>query len=107
MSTLEINITDPAEIEVGAQGLNEILQNVRIIVTTRKGSVPLDRDFGVSWQMVDQPTPRARAELTAEIFQAVSKYEPRARVTRVEFDQTADDEMDGILTPRVQVEIKA
>ena len=57
--------------------------------------------------MVDQPTPRARAELTAEIFQAVERYEPRARVTRVEFDQTAEDEMDGILKPRIQVEIAA
>lgn len=34
----------------------EILQNVRTILATRKGSVPLDRDFGLSWQYLDAPT---------------------------------------------------
>ena len=29
--------------------VREILQNVRTILSTRKGSVPLDRDFGLTW----------------------------------------------------------
>ena len=27
----------------------EIIQNVRTILATRKGDVPLDREFGLSW----------------------------------------------------------
>ena len=33
----------------------EILQNVRTICSTVVGSVPLDRDFGMSMDMLDQP----------------------------------------------------
>ena len=36
----------------------EVLQNVRTILSTRKGSVPLDRDFGISWEYLDRPIGR-------------------------------------------------
>ena len=93
------------ELVIGAVGVAAIVQNVRIIISTPKGSVPLDRDFGVSWQAVDAPTPQAKAGLIAEIFRQVEKYEPRARVTGIEWRQSSTEEMDGRLMPCVMLEI--
>ena len=44
--------------------ITEILQNVRTIMATTKGSVPLDRDFGVSADYVDKPMAKAKATRT-------------------------------------------
>ena len=82
--------------------LKEILQNVRCILTTARYSVPLDRGFGVDGQVVDMPMDYAQARLTAEIIDAVRKYEPRVRVTRVSFGR---DGADGKLIPTVKVVI--
>ncbi len=82
--------------------LEEILQNVRTIVTTPKYSVPLDRNFGITATMLDAPMPVSRAKLMAEIIDAIQRYEPRVRVTQVTF---TGDGMDGILRPKVRVRI--
>ena len=85
----------------------EILQNVRTILTTPKYFVPLDREFGLSATMLDDPLPAAQARLTAEIFSAVQKWEPRVRVTRVSYVNDALDAMDGKLVPKVRLRIVA
>ena len=79
----------------------EILQNVRTILATRKGSVPLDRDFGLSWQYLDAPTAVAQMQ----IIDAIETYEPRAKVKSVEFKSSQTDSLDGILKPVVTVSI--
>ena len=83
----------------------EVLQNVRTIISTRRGTVPLDRDFGLSWTYIDKPLPLAKMYLKAEIINAVQVYEPRAAVTDVEFDDSQTDAMDGILNPIVKVRL--
>lgn len=84
----------------------EILQNVRTIVGTRKGTVPLDRDFGISWEHVDKPLPVVEMLMRAEIVEAVEKYEPRAKVTKVEFSGAADEFSNGQVSPIVTIAIK-
>ena len=81
--------------------VEEVLQNVRTILTTVKGSAPLDRDFGIDGSYVDAPMPVAKAKLASEIMSAVQKYEPRATITSVDFT----GEMEGILKPRIEVSI--
>ena len=49
----------------------EILQNVRTILATRVGSVPLDRGFGLTWEHVDKPYPVARSLMTAAVIEAI------------------------------------
>ena len=83
--------------------VKEILQNVRMILSTRVGTVPLDRDFGVSWDMVDQPIGVAKLMIQAQVIEAVQQYEPRAKVTRGAFDDTGA--IDGQLRPTVTVSI--
>ena len=74
----------------------EVLQNVRTILSTRKGSVPLDRDFGISWEYLDRPIDVAQMLMRSEIIDAVSKYEPRATVESVVFEGSAEDALDGL-----------
>lgn len=83
----------------------EIAQNVRMILTTPKGSVPLDRDFGLDFTVLDQPTSRAQALLSAEIITQVSRYEPRANVSKVDWEHFPDEAGDGRIIPRVSLRV--
>lgn len=88
-----------------ATAVEEILQNVRTIITTPKFSVPLDRDFGLTMTMLDDPMPAAQAKLTAEIIAAIHRWERRVRVTNVSYVEGVGDAMDGRLIPKVRVRI--
>jgi phage baseplate assembly protein W len=85
----------------------EIAQNVRMILTTPKGSVPLDRSFGLDFKVLDQPTSRAQALLSAEIITQVSKYEPRANVSKVDWEHFPDEAGDGHIIPRVSLRVES
>lgn len=88
------------QVDFGATGVNEILQNIRTIVSTPKYSVPLNREFGVLNTALDAPVSVRQARNTAEIIAAVHRWEPRARVTRVTYE---GDAKEGILRPKVRV----
>ena len=83
----------------------EILQNVRTILNTCVGTVPLARDFGITWEYLDMPLPVVRARFQAAVIDAITEQEPRATVQAVEFEENTDDAMEGILKPRVIVSI--
>ena len=83
----------------------EILQNVRTILITLVGSVPMSRIFGIDWESIDSPYPVARALMQSAVIEAIESYEPRARVESVTFDESVTDSMDGILSPRVLISI--
>ncbi|WP_051180004.1 GPW/gp25 family protein [Selenomonas ruminantium] len=82
--------------------LKEIIQNVRTILTTSRGDVPLDREFGMDTGMVDQPANRVGAILTTDIVEAVERYEPRVTVMSVSFSGNG---ADGEIIPIVKVAI--
>ncbi len=79
----------------------EVLQNVRMIISTVKYSVPMDREFGIDGTVVDRPINIAKAHLSNEIFRAVRRYEPRAVIESIEFN---GDEI-GKLTPTIKIQI--
>ena len=78
---------------------DEIMQNVKTICKTPKGSVPLDRDFGVDADFLDTPTPSAMAQIQREIIGAIRKYEPRAKVEQVKFE----NDNNGKLCVKVKI----
>ena len=82
--------------------VEEVLQNVRTLISTKKMSVPLDRALGLDFSVLDRPLPAAQAGYRVEIIEAIRKYEPRAKVLRVDFDGTA---IDGHLIPKVTVRV--
>lgn len=68
------------------------------LYATRAGSQPLDREFGLSWDMLDKPFPVAKNELAVEIIQKTKKYEPRVEIEEVAFESEPNN---GILCPTV------
>lgn len=80
----------------------EVLQNVRTIISTIKYEIPLDRGFGIDGDVIDMPMQQAQAKLTQEIFRAVRQYEPRAIIESISF---SGDE-PGRLTPKLEVSIR-
>lgn len=78
--------------------IEEVMQNIITLLSTAKFSVPMDRDLGIGAEFLDYPVNDVRAKLSGEIVNAVKKYEPRARVTHI--DYTSDDE--GHVFPRIK-----
>lgn len=91
----KLNLSPENEIE-------EIIQNINTLLSTPKGSVPLYRDFGLDLSLVDEPLLVAKARISSEIFQLISKYEPRAQVVEVDFNMG-----ESVLIPKVKVKINA
>jgi phage baseplate assembly protein W len=103
---LTVDMTQPLAVRVGATGLPGLAQEIRTVLATRKGSVPLDRDFGLSWDVVDMPMPKALPYLVSEVGQALERHVPRIRVRDVSFANSPADTGDGVLRPIVTVEIR-
>ena len=79
----------------------EILQNIRCLLSTTKFSVPLDRDIGIDASFLDMPIEAAKAQMASEIIMAIARDEPRAAVTNINWEA----DIDGILRAKVQVKI--
>ena len=74
----------------------EVLRNARVILTTFEGSVPFDRKFGVSSDILDLPINEAKDLYTVECITKLRTYEPRATVRTVSFNL----DTDGNLYPK-------
>jgi phage baseplate assembly protein W len=92
----------PANVMYGLSGVPEVMQNVRTILTTRRGTVPLDRDFGISFDFLDSPINTTRAKAEQEIFLQLKKYEPRAILKQIIWET---DAISGQISPSVKVEV--
>lgn len=106
MTEYVVDTRTPVSIIIGATGITEILQNVRTILDTIKGTVPFDREFGLNITFLDRPLPAAMAEFRGESISAIERLEPRVSVTSVDFVAKPDEAMDGKLYPVVSVNIK-
>lgn len=80
----------------------EILQNVAVIISTPKFSVPLDRGLGMAQRFVDKPIQVAQSILISEVLDAVERDEPRVEVLNVTFEMGGTP---GALIPVVEVDI--
>lgn len=98
--TYEVTISKG--INLNATGVEEILQNVGIIISTPKGTVPLDRNFGIDISMLDLPIEIAENLLTVQIIEAIQEYEERVQVEKVSYTK---NHITGKLEPKVQVSL--
>ena len=93
-AALTLNETDPVA---------SILQNVAIILATRRGSCPMYRDFGLDQSFLDKPLPVAKVMLRVAVKEAIEDWEPRAGFVGMDF---AGDPADpASLCPVVTVEV--
>jgi phage baseplate assembly protein W len=65
--------------------VKSVMQNIKIILTTQRGTDPHRPDFGSDvWQFIDQPlTAITMGKIKAEITDAIERFEPRVKVKSV------------------------
>lgn len=95
-----------SSIKIGARGRDEIVQNIRMILTTMRGTLYLDRNFGLNPDLIDTPQLSAMIKYREEIVNQIEKYEPRVNVVEINFTTNKTDAINGALTPVVKIEIK-
>lgn len=103
----EVSLTDKVDFAPSTVA-KEVLQNVRTILDTVVGSVPLERNIGISWDYVGKPLPVAMDMLKIAVNDAIARQEPRAQILSIKFDQPENNiefAEQGILKPRVRIYI--
>lgn len=100
----KVSATDLTVIRLNEQDtVSAVLQNIAVILSTSKGSVPLYRSFGLNTDFLDKPIPVAKTMMVAEVREAIETWEPRATVVDVSFRE--DISAPGTLIPIVEVEV--
>ncbi|WP_197229875.1 hypothetical protein [Lysinibacillus sphaericus] len=88
-------------IDYGATGVQEVLQNVAFIMSTFKMSCPLDREFAIE-PVIDKPITIVKALHSARVVEAINQFEPRATVEAVEITGEAEQ---GLVRTKVKVTV--
>lgn len=79
-----------------------VLQNIALLLNTKRGTVPMYRDFGLPMEFVDKPIDVAENMAYVEISDALEEFEPRAKLEDVYFEKTANGKMS--ITVEVNIE---
>lgn len=100
MSFVGLNIETGREVT----GLEHLRQSVRDILMTPLGSRVMRRDYGSGlFELIDQNlTPLTLALIYAATVDALRKWEPRLRVTRVFADATPEEMEAGKLSISIE-----
>lgn len=85
--------------------VKSVLQNIRIILSTQRGTVPHRPDFAIDYKdLLDNPTPLSVGKLKAMIVDAIETYEPRAKVKAIDIRYKEMGHVDVILTIKIEEE---
>lgn len=98
---LVINSNENYEFKIGATGIEDIQQCLHVLLSTIEGSVFLDRELGISSELIDRPLTKL-GNLNQEIFNKIGMYEPRVKVKSM---QITSNNSDGKAIIRLEVEI--
>lgn len=79
----------------------EIAQNVANIIATRKGTCPMSRDIGLSYEWLGRSIYVAHSLVAAELREALEEQEPRATLVGVVLAEAGSD----VITIEAEVEI--
>lgn len=76
-------------------------ENIRRCLTTlysvREGEQPLDREFGIKREFLDQPVPIAKNLLALEVLEKTQRYEKRVKVDKVEYEDTQEGQLIPVI----------
>lgn len=90
---------NPAPASVG----EEIIQNVKLLLGSKKYDIPLSRKMGLDASCIGKPLPVAEMLLYQNVADMLEEYEPRAELIDITFES---DNEHGVLIPIVEVEIE-
>ena len=84
-----------------SEELEDINRCVSNLYSTRAGSQPMDREFGIDYDVVvGLPLETAKNQLSLELIEKTERYEPRVAVDSVDI---LVDAVSGQLTPTVHL----
>lgn len=63
----------------------ELTRTLTTLLSTRAGSQPADRDFGISWECLDEIPEVAESLFSLELTRKVERYEPRVEIRDIDF----------------------
>lgn len=81
-----------------------VLQNIHLILSTPKGSVPMYRDFGIDTDFLDRPLPAIQTQLAARVKDSITTFEKRATIESISFDYDKKNPEKIIIVVEVDVE---
>lgn len=82
-------------------GSDKLKNEMDILLSTRAGSVPVDRDFGISWDCLDAPPEVAESLFYQELLAKAERYRPGIKIRKVTFEHRPDS---GEMTARIECE---
>ena len=94
-------VTPDTPAVLGAEGVDEILQNIAMILRTRQGDCPGYRAFGLPKDYIGMPGQAALSVFRNELREALQDYDFNVRIVSVR--GVLDDDAD--VYPIVEVEI--
>ena len=65
-------------------------RQLALLLSTREGSMPLDREFGIKMDFLDRPPEVAKSLYTAEVTKKVAMFIPSVRVREVQWARGED-----------------
>ena len=74
-----------------------VVQNIALLLNTKKGTVPMYRDYGLPMEFIDKPINVAETMAFAEITEALEKFEPRAALKNIDFYKSEGGKMAIVL----------
>lgn len=86
------------EYTAGEAAVADLDSRLSLLLSTREGTMPLDREFGLNMDFVDMPPDTAKSLYTAEVTKKVAKFIPEVRVRSVTWTGAA-----GELTAKVAI----
>lgn len=87
------------------EAVDDIDQCIKIILKTRKGSVPLDPEFGCDiYKYLDMPLNLVIADITRETFVALRENEPRIEVLNVKISSI--EAPQGSMQVKIEYKLK-
>lgn len=87
---------------LNASELEEVRRNLDLLYSTRAGTCPGDRNFGLDQAFESCPTNIAKNLFALEVIEKTEAYMDKVEVLNIEYTQAGD----GNLTPKVTIGTK-
>ena len=68
-------------------------RQLALLLSTREGAMPLDREFGISMDFIDRPPEVAKSLYTAEVTKKVAQFIPSVRVQEITWGSTTQGKL--------------
>lgn len=76
---------------------DSIIRQLSTLYKTRRGSIPMHRDFGLLWDILAEPTPIFQNRFTIEVVTQTEKYVPEVTVDYIEYIDRGEEGVQAIV----------